>query len=1067
MAKRISEALDISEPKITKKTTIGTLKEITAKRRRCQLDEMQIRIYQLKEVKKREEKERKKAEREEEKERKKVEQREEQERKKAEREEKKIQKEKEKTTAKYNQWKQNQLLQEEKRNSKMKQLNTLREELHPDILRYYVENPVHKLGAIVLPKDSKRAMQLFTTQQFLHLIQEAIDYFAAAVAKTLLEEEQYRLVVREAAEEVKDPEVKEAAEEVKDDPEVRDEAPYPEVKKAAEVKDDEAEDDETHEARVKERAAERAKERKEFDEIKKLVGTKFVFQDPKSCKKFNETMADMPFLQDFLSHHWFKRADEKRGVVIHTFVWQTTRNAFKTSYCVLSPLGASKFSFEKIYQNLKVQIPKFVYENEMNPDTGALEKVMKQKLFEVYLGSWFIEHNRTRMYSSLSWKPDSKDMILPNLQLNTFNGLMYSQEEINSKIQELQQKDLPHVRLLQFTTNVEKRFIDTKKGYEKEKKDPQGLKYFEFKFTKEDLQETSFYYERTSLTEQQIWKNKQLSFLPPDIIEFRANVYFDEKEFHEHEHEHYDFNRYKEKMGTEGSFENYLRSEEKRTLQSNWDKTFMQDNFSNYYERRHEYLEKIKTVSDPIYLQEHIEWLDEKYQEWWKLSVEYNWGARFVKLDADEKDKETDEKDKEQEEPLEDKEWLNFVPKWQILTNLKWENSEKGGFAYLFRHLSLEDRFYADYVIVKILPFLWHLFHTICGQKTKHFWFLVCLFGWIIQNPGKRAEVLLIIFGNQGIGKTELFRFFKHLFGDYFSKISKKEDLTGQFSSQNILYKLFVLLEETNAGSDTNWASIAKDMITCDFIIKNLKFQCQEPECIWAFFASCTNVRYSQIIECKSRRELCIELDPNVNPTTKFFDRYRAISIHCWAWFFYHIDVSQFQSRNIPMTLYKVDMMLNSLQDFSLMWYKILEQKHTAFFRHNSCLCNPKSPGGCIQPLCKCEVPQCSHPDHLFWQSFEISSEDLFQYYNKIASLQKTKEKSFIQRLYRESKIIFGRANMTLNAHKFNSTTKCFQLNPISLQAMTRCFYKFLLTKQHQTWVTYEEFSKRFWECSE
>lgn len=62
---------------------------------------------------------------------------------------------------------------------------------------------------------------------------------------------------------------------------------------------------------------------------------------------------------------------------------------------------------------------------------------------------------------------------------------------------------------------------------------------------------------------------------------------------------------------------------------------------------------------------------------------------------------------------------------------------------------------------------------------------------WILQNPGKKLNTILILFGDEGTGKSMIMRPFKRMFGDNYAQISNseiREKYTGSYGNKMLIH---------------------------------------------------------------------------------------------------------------------------------------------------------------------------------------------------------------------------------------------------------------------------------------
>jgi len=85
----------------------------------------------------------------------------------------------------------------------------------------------------------------------------------------------------------------------------------------------------------------------------------------------------------------------------------------------------------------------------------------------------------------------------------------------------------------------------------------------------------------------------------------------------------------------------------------------------------------------------------------------------------------------------------------------------------------------------------------------------------IFQNPGKKKGSSIAILGEQGVGKSKFYDWYRHGLGDYATKVASKKHLVGNFNS-HLDSKLLVVAEEAFWSGDKEAASVLKDFITSE-----------------------------------------------------------------------------------------------------------------------------------------------------------------------------------------------------------------------------------------------------------
>jgi Bifunctional DNA primase/polymerase, N-terminal/Family of unknown function (DUF5906) len=99
-----------------------------------------------------------------------------------------------------------------------------------------------------------------------------------------------------------------------------------------------------------------------------------------------------------------------------------------------------------------------------------------------------------------------------------------------------------------------------------------------------------------------------------------------------------------------------------------------------------------------------------------------------------------------------------------------------------------------------------HIRTILANSNTEYDNYIMNLFAWTIQNPGKHAEVMLAIRGNKGSGKGLIFRALCAMFGSHGLPIYQQEQLTGKFSGHTHM-TLFIY------SNEAYWAEAAESTL--------------------------------------------------------------------------------------------------------------------------------------------------------------------------------------------------------------------------------------------------------------
>jgi hypothetical protein len=106
-----------------------------------------------------------------------------------------------------------------------------------------------------------------------------------------------------------------------------------------------------------------------------------------------------------------------------------------------------------------------------------------------------------------------------------------------------------------------------------------------------------------------------------------------------------------------------------------------------------------------------------------------------------------------------------------------------------------------------------HIYNILCNKDHVKFKYVIKWFAWLIQNPGKPAEVCMVFKGKQGAGKSMVLNQFLTIFGHHGMKTGVRNHLTGQYNA-HLQFKCFLLADEAYYPGDREVEGTLKQLIT-------------------------------------------------------------------------------------------------------------------------------------------------------------------------------------------------------------------------------------------------------------
>lgn len=218
-----------------------------------------------------------------------------------------------------------------------------------------------------------------------------------------------------------------------------------------------------------------------------------------------------------------------------------------------------------------------------------------------------------------------------------------------------------------------------------------------------------------------------------------------------------------------------------------------------------------------------------------------------------------------------------------------------------------------------IVDFLQLMKEVIADNNEVLFDYIRRWIAFIIQNPGKKTEIAIVLKGEQGIGKNVFTSVISELFSGYSCKnVTDIAELTGTFNSIVEGKMLIILNELKNSGEGraANFDAL-KSIISDDAIRINEKNQPRRDAENVANFIFVTNHSFPVKIETGDRRYVVCECSPLHKGDFTYFknlvDSFTPEFYTKIFTYFSNIDNTGWNPREIPMTEAKEDIIKASL----------------------------------------------------------------------------------------------------------------------------------------------------------
>lgn len=180
----------------------------------------------------------------------------------------------------------------------------------------------------------------------------------------------------------------------------------------------------------------------------------------------------------------------------------------------------------------------------------------------------------------------------------------------------------------------------------------------------------------------------------------------------------------------------------------------------------------------------------------------------------------------------------------------------------------------------------------------------------VIQKPGIKLGKVIVMIGDEGIGKGMLVDVNCHLLGDgkWFKTSSPERDVWGSFNAP-MSSAFLVVLEESDKRNIKDANGVRKDIITAENITINAKGRDQFMAKSFHVFVQMTN-EYDPVYTSEGdRRNLIVRCSDEMKGNNSYFDDLLATMRRPHAyrsiyWYLKKIDLSQWHPNDMPRTEY-------------------------------------------------------------------------------------------------------------------------------------------------------------------
>ena len=250
---------------------------------------------------------------------------------------------------------------------------------------------------------------------------------------------------------------------------------------------------------------------------------------------------------------------------------------------------------------------------------------------------------------------------------------------------------------------------------------------------------------------------------------------------------------------------------------------------------------------------------------------------------------------------------------------------------------------------------------VICSGDKSLYNYIVKYLAHAIQCPEEKPGVMLVLIGDEGIGKGFFIRLLEVIWSHTTLQVSDIDDVVGSFN-KCLGTAFWVALDEALFKGDKKSQDRMKSLVTEPKIQICEKYEPRRTIDSFHRFIACTNHDQWGQIRSDDRRYLFVRVSNCQKQNQAYFSQLHSalndgISVPAFAHYLYNLDITHFNPREKPNTNESFEQKRQSLTGFARYWFEVLDQEDFKLGK---------------QEL----IPSLAYDDEVF-----ITTNDLLQYY--------------------------------------------------------------------------------------
>lgn len=221
-----------------------------------------------------------------------------------------------------------------------------------------------------------------------------------------------------------------------------------------------------------------------------------------------------------------------------------------------------------------------------------------------------------------------------------------------------------------------------------------------------------------------------------------------------------------------------------------------------------------------------------------------------------------------------------------------------------------------------------YLADQICAGSTETFGYLMRFLAHMVQKPAEKPGVMIVLLGQQGVGKGLFFQLLQSLWPTTAMMVSDIRSIVTGFNA-SLESKFAVFLDEGLFHGDKNASERLKSLVTEPSIQIEEKYQPQRSiRSVHRFFAASNNDHYATV-DRDDRRFLFLRVSSQRIGDFAYWDKLVAAlkepsAVSAMMFDLKNLDLSGFNIRRRPRTVEHATQKLKSLANIERFWFEVL-----------------------------------------------------------------------------------------------------------------------------------------------